>query len=553
MAINNQDIEFCTAANGDTTAKIQREDGRELYLHSSFNPVEEADFLIEKMPIQENTLYVVIGFGLGYHVQALLKRIPVSSRIVVVESSNWRLAIAAHGMKRRHGNKWMNDSRLVIKDFKKPETVCFTLADIFVKNKLHSLEMVTHIPSVATDEKFYREVIETIPREFAMRISAQIHTIDTTLEYNLTNYIANLPVTWHSPSIDRLRNKWAGQPVIIVSAGPSLTEQLDVLKSAQGKAIIVCVGTAVKALIKHGIRPDFVIAIDPYYENMAHFEGWDTTQAALLYYHNVWRGIPANYKGAKFWFTLQDEMPIPLQSDCRDSIFIAGGTVAFSALQFARHVKASPVILVGQDMSFYQGRTHAEGVEYNLSFSEENLPEGFFQIPGTNGISVVTNQAYYSYLVLMQEYILRNQDVKYINTSLTGAKIEGTEVKPLHEVITEFCTRPAETDKVIREIDSHYQPVSKKDIIKLLNKWEAEIIRFREKSNAADKVDKLISHFKNLELYKVNHIYYSQFFYAAGLKEKWPDRSSKTALAERLRAHAEFALEVIRRNRDELQ
>lgn len=70
---------------GVSTAIVRRSDGHEFFLHSRDNPLEEARIFIEGKPIKERTLYVVLGFGLGYHVRELLERIPPSSHIIVVE------------------------------------------------------------------------------------------------------------------------------------------------------------------------------------------------------------------------------------------------------------------------------------------------------------------------------------------------------------------------------------------------------------------------------------------------------------------------------------
>ena len=56
---------------------IRRADGRDLYLHSRLI-VEEARLLVKDLPRQERTLYVVLGFGLGYHVKELLSTTPAA-------------------------------------------------------------------------------------------------------------------------------------------------------------------------------------------------------------------------------------------------------------------------------------------------------------------------------------------------------------------------------------------------------------------------------------------------------------------------------------------
>lgn len=109
----------------------------------------------------------------------------------------------------------------------------------------------------------------------------------------------------------------------------------------------------------------FVIIVDPNETSMAQFTGWDTEKTTLLYYQKAWRGIPTPYQGLKFWFTMLNDLPIPAHECTCKFPFSGGGTVAFSALQFARYIKADPIILVGQDFAFLDGATHAAGTDYN--------------------------------------------------------------------------------------------------------------------------------------------------------------------------------------------
>lgn len=545
MDIQKQNMQLVPAANGETTAVFYRKDGRELYLHSRVDPTKEARSLVLKTTLRENTLYVILGVGFGYHIRELLKKIPQSSRIIVVESSAASFGDTVQQYYNQLGKAWIRDKRLSFTAVNDPGVVSYILVDLFIKNHLYYLEMFTHIPSAMADEKFYRGVVEIVPQEFAIRLSDGLATSDPTLEHNLINYWSNLEITWKNPPIDRFADQWEGKPSIIVSAGPSLTAQLDNLRKLQGKILIICVGTAAKVLIDHGIFPDLVIAVDPYETSMAQFEGWNTEQSALLYYQKAWRDIPAAYQGLKFWFTLQDESPIPAHESVCNSNFAGGGTVAFSALQFARYIKSDPIILVGQDFAFLNGFTHAIGTDYNQSFSEEKLPEGFFKVPGTNGDLVITNRMYYSYLKFMQEYICRWQDTCYINTSQTGAKIEGTQEMSLEEVMNLFCGFPTNSGEKIKNIWNTYQPKETKNVAILLQVCDKEIRHFLATTNIILDFEKVCDKFKKLQVYKLNRNNFDEVFYVIEMKEKWFGIPSRSDAVKRLKAHVEFILQKI--------
>jgi hypothetical protein len=50
--------------------------------------------------------------------------------------------------------------------------------------------------------------------------------------------------------------------VVIVGASPRLKEDVEKLKALDENFVLVCANSAVKYLLDHGIRPDYVISID---------------------------------------------------------------------------------------------------------------------------------------------------------------------------------------------------------------------------------------------------------------------------------------------------
>lgn len=543
MDPKKQRVQIIQAVNGQDSAVVWRNDGRELSLHSRFDPGEEARFLIAAIPVREKVLYVIFGAGLGYHIKELLIRIPQSCRIVVVEAAGKALGSSILAYYRAKNERWVEDRRLTFTTFYDPATVCFTLTDIFTRNRLHSLEVFTHIPSAITEETFYRQAAKIVPRDFAVHLRSRLGEGDKMLEYHLTNYWANLQPSWQAPSIAGFAGRWAGKPAIVVAAGPSLSSQLEALRQMQGRALIICVGTAAKILLANEICPDFVITVDPYAENEAHFAGWNTAKSALIYYQQVWRGIPANYQGPRFWFTMEDEPLIPLMPALRINHFNCGGTVAFAALQFAHYVKADPIIFSGLDFAFRGGRTHAVGAVHSQDFSEDILPEGFFLVPGTNGDMVVTNYTYYAYLLYLQEYIQKYPDIRYINTAMAGAKIMGMETLPLEEVVKSSSACEIATSEIIRNVWQTFQPPARKAALALLDRWHTELSRFLQSAATAADEAKVVDRFRKLEIYQLNRVGYDAFLNRAYVKDKFFGEG--TNISKKLIAHGEYVLPVI--------
>src|SRR5690554_6568793 len=61
----------------DKTLLVNRDDGKKLYIHSKYNPLREAESIIEEYKeLKDNSTVVFYGVGLGYHIDLFIKRYP---------------------------------------------------------------------------------------------------------------------------------------------------------------------------------------------------------------------------------------------------------------------------------------------------------------------------------------------------------------------------------------------------------------------------------------------------------------------------------------------
>ncbi len=552
MNENTPNLQLISAANGMSTAGITLLDGRHLYLHSRFDPEAEARFLVKTIPIRKRTLYVVLGFGMGYHVKELLNRLPSNSYLLVVESVTEHLSHQMLKYCRQNGETWIQDKRLLFHSHYDPETVPMFLADAFIRLRALSLQIFTHIPSASTNEAFYRWVLKEIQTKFSVFLEGHLGANDRLLENNLSNFWTNLSVTWQTPHVSRLAGRLRRHAAVLVAAGPSLTSEIEQLRKIQNGALIISVGTAAPILMNHGIRPDFVVSVDPFEVNLAHFQDWNTDGIPLIYYHRIWRDIPLTYKGPKFWFAMDEEPPVPLTGIQSTAEFWRGGTVAFTALQFAHYLKTDPIMLVGLDFALHNGYTHAEGAVYGGKMKTDALTEGFFRIPGVSGEQVVTNQAYYSYLLYIQDYIQRHPNIRHINTSTTGAKIHGTKETSLEQALEKTGeNEKKETMQVVCDVFRSFKPVSWNTIFKNVRRWEQELTRFTDKNKDESRLDPLISKFKKLSIYRQISSGYDDCFFTWEIRKIRNTSESEAILCERIKEHCRFILDHLRVFRDE--
>ncbi len=520
------------------TALVRRPDGREFYLHSRVDPIAEARFLADDVRVQERTLYVVLGFGLGYHVRDLLERLPKSSHVVVVEPAEACLSAQLLTDGDRHAG-WMRDRRLHFLVHHDPKLTPIHLAERMAALRLLAIKMIRHVPSMLTAEDFYGAVANEIQQTLPANLQRHLSAIDQSLENELHNFWANLSRSWNSNPIGRLRGLWRGRPVIIVSGGPSLTDALPLLPALRDRALLLATASTVRILLDAGIRPDLVISVDPFEPNAAHFDGWDGTGIPLVYYHRVHHRIPARYRGPAAAFVMHDEPGLPLFDDVSASPFQRGGTVAFSALQLAHYMGADPVVFVGQDFAFAAGRTHAVGSIYDRPYDLDAPPDDYIPVPGADGQLVITSRLHQAYLLHMQDYLLQlaraHDRTRHINTSRIGALIRGMEYLDLESALAGVEPADVAAADVLRRVLSGHTRIPSALQAETRERWAGELNALLVRLARVDSFEQALAEFARTSLYQHAGSGYEHLRYLA--ETRTLRGADEGALLKRFRQH----------------
>ena len=162
-----------------------------------------------------------------------------------------------------------------------------------------------------------------------------------------------------------LHDKFKGRAAIIVSPGPSLEKNVDLLKSVREKVLVICVLHAHKELQRRGIIPDIVIHIDPADlkklhsrdkdKKVSHWEKWiensDFTGVSHLVVSNL--SAPNMYHlDVKKTMWMSPGLPIGefLPEKAHDYTRI-GGSVSHAAFDLAVEFGCTSIALIGQDLA----------------------------------------------------------------------------------------------------------------------------------------------------------------------------------------------------------
>lgn len=291
--------------------------------------------------------------------------------------------------------------------------------------------------------QFYRDFLDVFRGRLTSVTTTLRLVLNTTLRHSdrfLVNSFVNLANRSQAPSISAFSGIAIGLPVLLVAAGPSLEKQLPLLAEYQHRCLMVCVGPAWKSLRAAGVIPHFVVSIDPFDPNYTHFEGLSAQSEWLISDLANNCKIVETFSGPlAFCVSSDDHGEIFHEVTGRNWLTIAtGGSVAHSAFNFCRLMGADKIVLIGQDLAYTDGISHAQGHTGRTSLADElrTNPDAFREIGAYGGVGkVVTNKQMDVYR-LWYERLPDKTDI--LNATEGGARIDGVREISLKDFFDEL-------------------------------------------------------------------------------------------------------------------
>ncbi len=290
-------------------------------------------------------------------------------------------------------------------------------------------------------------------------------------------------------------------PAIIVAAGPSLDKNIKQLKKAVGKAFIISVDTAIRPLLREGIIPDMFVVVDPV-KPLPLVQVPGAEKIPLLASIFSSQEILAFHTGKKFFYKESVRFIDKLfhENHIEYKTLSSGGSVATLAYSLAYAVGIDRIILIGQDLALSNNKDHASGTvadeEKYDTMSEEEVKEkkdywsrqgfesgeidtsDFQMVPGNVEEMVPTRRDYKMYLDWYVDQIKGckgyRSNLRVINATEGGARIDGTEVMTLEEAINEFCTKEVNVKSLIDNIPPVFDDKKRDRVVQYLQGIEGE-------------------------------------------------------------------------------
>lgn len=268
----------------------------------------------------------------------------------------------------------------------------------------------------------------------------------------VTQTLENAPSLAAMKPLGSIGSRFRGMPAIIVSAGPSLADNIRDLRLARGRSLIIAVNRAVGALQAADIEPDIVVVGDSQDVSPHLVAGSAGPLGALLVRPSCHPNVVSTAAHHKLVYgtTLPHEAWL-FETLGNERLVEPGGSVAHAAFGVACLLDCNPLIFVGQDLAlkdgaYYSTETHSsidapldtlrvstDGTSFLWDSPIERTDSYFVRsepvtkVPGYSGGTVVTTASLHQFLRSFEALVAAQGTARtIINATEGGARIAGT-------------------------------------------------------------------------------------------------------------------------------
>lgn len=347
---------------------LQVRDGdRWLPVHSRRDPLREAERVVAAQDLGRSNTVFVIGFGLGY-LADVLEHQGWTGTLVALEPDAGSVRAC---LQRRDWTRWLESGRLTIvagTDFDGLE------ATIPLLDPDQADPVVVVNPVIARwRPAFVEDAMRRAARAWFGARANQDARRRMAGRY-LLNTLRNAPGIAASGDVRALDGCFTGVPAILVAAGPSLDVNLPEIRRWRDRAVVVAVDTALRPLLRAGVEPDLVVAVDPGESNARHLVDLPSCDAV----HLVAEGsldpeAMRTFDDRRFIFAVSDHHPWPWlrTQGIERGRLRAWGSVLTTAFDLALRMGCDPIVFTGADLAFTDGRPYARGTTFEEDWHRE--------------------------------------------------------------------------------------------------------------------------------------------------------------------------------------
>jgi len=322
------------------------------------------------------------------------------------------------------------------------------------------------------NRKYYDDVVNKIMNVCTTR-SSEYATLNSHGKTFRNNNLHNIKHVVVHPHINVLRDIFKDRPAVLVAAGPSLDKNLHELKNKDRNVVIICVATALKKLLKEGIKPHFITTIDASEASQKYLKNLPIDDIPLVADMECYSKIIEEYKGPVFLWPPEKPINFWLQSKIKNfKTERKGATVSHLSFFLGEVLGCNHLIMIGHDLAYSGKKGHAEGC--NEVWGEEDFSKNRYlkSIKSWDESTVLSDGGFITFLTLFEK-IINESKSKIIDATEGGAYKNNTERITLKEALDVHCTEQfdiQQTTNILYKNSNRTRKDEFKDIINQLLK-----------------------------------------------------------------------------------
>lgn len=457
------------SAKGEQILALKKEDTL-WYLQSRYDAGHAAKQWAKQLEekLKSNSIIVVFGFADGSYIREALKY-NKEAKFIVYEPCQevfWQV------FGRQEVAELLESENLYLIIGGINESLVFGYLESFVGYSNFKLVETCVLPNY---DQLFQEAYRNLLDKHLFVVRQLIFSRNTELIFgreflrNMLNLAKDVIEQYSVAQLENIvkRKELREMPAVLVSAGPSLDKNIDQLKKIKENVFIMAVDTALNTVLKHGIIPDMTITIDSH-KPLVLFEDERVQNIPLAVSICANEQVIAKNK-AKHFYELRNEEYLgmlyhQLGKDGRG--LPTGGSVANNALALLVLLGFKTVIFMGQDLAYPGGVRHA----FDAYHMEHPLVDGvrYYEVEDIYGEKVLTEENMELYLKWFESFIALTPEVRYVDATEGGAKIRGTEICTMKQMVEEFSGKVYDKAKIFEGIEPYLSEEEQSKIKEIL-------------------------------------------------------------------------------------
>jgi len=404
------------------------------------DPFGQAKKWLDVAISDESKIELIFGMGLSYHIELILEKYP-KKRVFLIEPSVELFVYLLNSRDMTHifEKVWM----LLEEDF-----------EIFFRNFLRLYwdarnKGVFKFQTIS----LYSLVFDRVWNEFREKMTRQMNnlTVDTATRHKLTqlwltNYVSNIKRLKEASNADGFLGKFKGVPGILVSAGPSLENNIHLLNGIKDKCLLLSASSARLSMKQFNVSPHMFMTVDASEGETRIVENISCDNEYMVYSNQLAPRSLDLFDGKKIFINYNSDFYTTnfLQwAGIKSGFVMSAPSVANTCFDFLYRLGCNPIIFVGQDLAFTKAKQYAGKIDYGIDGTEETFKNaGYPLVKDVYDNDVYTMPSFLAMKTCFEEQIIRakseNPDLVVINCTEGGIGIDGVDNKSLEEVIRDF-------------------------------------------------------------------------------------------------------------------